>query len=492
MIVLLRGGACLVAASVALVVLAIVGAGGPAAAPHSSASSVNVFLGYADSLRANPTRFPTPWAGSPGVTFDGCPAQNCSFDAGAVRFVNNTEKTTTIEAVTVKVSTCAFKLWKSHNLAPGEQLIVTQTASAATPGCVTDGSMDASDVGPGGEDYTGNCTPDGVKPTVEASINGTLSTFTDEGQILNTGGFDLATCPSGTNESANWVSVGSRPCGKSQLTLAPGSQSQPVGGKATVTATFACENGEPLAGAVVKFDVLSGPNAGGSGTETTNANGEASYPYSSAKAGADQLQASVTTPVGTITSNTTQVNWVAPFAPGGGAFVIGDLNSTVGSKVTFWGARWWKLNFLSLGPAPASFKGFASRPATPTCGTTWSAEPGNSAPPPAGPLPEFMSVLVASSISKSGSRISGDTVQIVVVKTNPGYARNPGHAGTGTVVSKLCEGTGTPGGHHHHGPKPRRARDRSGPHARRELGRAAHYDLFLRTVGARQSRARVP
>jgi hypothetical protein len=34
--------------------------------------------------------------------------------------------------------------------------------------------------------------------------------------------------------------------------------------------------------------------------------------------------------------------------------------------------------------------------------------------------------------------ISGNTVHMVVVKTNPGYAPDPGHAGTGTVVATIC------------------------------------------------------
>jgi hypothetical protein len=49
-----------------------------------------------------------------------------------------------------------------------------------------------------------------------------------------------------------------------------------------------------------------------------------------------------------------------------------------------------------------------------------------------------MTVIGSSKISKSGSAISGDTVHVVVVKTNPGYAPNPGHAGTGTVVRQVC------------------------------------------------------
>jgi hypothetical protein len=49
-----------------------------------------------------------------------------------------------------------------------------------------------------------------------------------------------------------------------------------------------------------------------------------------------------------------------------------------------------------------------------------------------------MAVIVSSSVSKSGPTISGNTVHLVVVKTNPGYAPDPGHAGTGTVVAQIC------------------------------------------------------
>ncbi len=123
----------------------------------------------------------------------------------------------------------------------------------------------------------------------------------------------------------------------------------------------------------------------------------------------------------------------------GGNFVIGDKNAAIGTAVTFWGAQWWKLNHLSGGAAPAAFKGFENKPGSlPACGTTWSTNPGNSPPPPAGPLPAFMAVIVSSSISKSGSTISGDTAHEVVVKTNTGYAPNPGHAGTGKVVATIC------------------------------------------------------
>ena len=126
------------------------------------------------------------------------------------------------------------------------------------------------------------------------------------------------------------------------------------------------------------------------------------------------------------------------FAPGGGAFAIGNGNSANGTAVTFWGAQWWKLNTLSGGSAPAAFKGYALSPKVPSCGTPWSTDPGNSAPPPAGPLPAYMGVIVTSATSQSGSQISGNTPHIAIVKTDPGYAPNPGHAGTGTVVTQVC------------------------------------------------------
>ena len=49
-----------------------------------------------------------------------------------------------------------------------------------------------------------------------------------------------------------------------------------------------------------------------------------------------------------------------------------------------------------------------------------------------------MGVLVASTATKSGPQISGNTFRIVVVKVNPGYGPNPGHPGTGTIVAEFC------------------------------------------------------
>ncbi len=161
-----------------------------------------------------------------------------------------------------------------------------------------------------------------------------------------------------------------------------------------------------------------------------------SHTYSST--GPESISVTVNDAGGSTTSLSGCTVLVFAFAPSGGAFVIGDGSSAPGTAVTFWGPDWWKLNTLSGGPAPASFKGFALNPATPSCGTNWSTDPGNSAPPPAGPLPAFMGVIVTSSSSQSGSAISGNTVHAVVVQTNAGYAPAVGHAGMGTVVAQVC------------------------------------------------------
>jgi alpha-tubulin suppressor-like RCC1 family protein/PKD repeat protein len=124
----------------------------------------------------------------------------------------------------------------------------------------------------------------------------------------------------------------------------------------------------------------------------------------------------------------------------GGAFVIGDSTAgaaPVGVNVTFWSAKWRTANSLSSGATPSDFLGFENSTATPVCGVGWTGVPGNSGNPPTS-LPEYMAVIVSSGVSASGATISGDTLHVVIVHVAPGYANDPGHAGTGTIVAVLC------------------------------------------------------
>jgi hypothetical protein len=280
-------------------------------AAADEASGVKVYVGYADNVRAESPKFPTPWAGSPSVIFEGCqPTSNCAYDAGAVMVFNGTPSTVTVSSIVVHFSTCTYDIWPHDLSVPaGSQLVVTQTASGAGNGCepVT-GRMDSSDIGPNGVGWAGRCDPSGVVPQVDVTINGATSTLADSGKVLNTGGVDQADCGGG-NESTQWSLVGTI-CPTSQLGLEPQTQTLVLGTTASVVATFTNSCGAALPGVPVTFTVVSGPNAGLTGSGVTDGSGKASFSYASAVLGADTLQATITNTVGTITSNAVSVDWV--------------------------------------------------------------------------------------------------------------------------------------------------------------------------------------
>lgn len=152
----------------------------------------------------------------------------------------------------------------------------------------------------------------------------------------------------------------------------------------------------------------------------------------------------------------TQQALVAAF-PDHGSFEIGDVTedsaSTTGNAVKWWGAQHWKQNSFSALPAgeasePHQMKGFIETPANfpPTCGTPWTSDPGDSSNPPA-TVPAYMATIVASDVTASGSVISGNTVEIVVVQTNlpsDQYAPGVGNEGTGPIVAEVCPSNGAP------------------------------------------------
>ncbi len=144
---------------------------------------------------------------------------------------------------------------------------------------------------------------------------------------------------------------------------------------------------------------------------------------------------------GQVVTVTSSVLVYAPTGNGSGTFAISDSMAAVDTPVTFWGSQWSSRNPLRSGAdAPSAFKGYAaafSGGGGPACGATWTTGPGNSANPP-DTIAQYIGVVVTSGVTKSGSTISGDVKRIVVVKTDPGYAGNPGHAGTGKVVAVAC------------------------------------------------------
>ncbi len=213
------------------------------------------------------------------------------------------------------------------------------------------------------------------------------------------------------------------------------------GGSVTISGVLTGVSNAPLGGQSVTFSIGSG-----TGTQTcmgtTNASGAASCTIMNVNQPTGPGLAVTATFGGNSNYNgsgastTTFVYGYA--AGGGGAFVIGDRNAAIGTNVTYWGAQWANLNSLTGGSAANAFKGFANRSsATPaSSGAVWTTDPGNSSNPPAS-VPAYMAVIVSSNVTKSGSTISGNTVKMVIVRTNPGYQANPGNAGTGTVVAVL-------------------------------------------------------
>ena len=127
-------------------------------------------------------------------------------------------------------------------------------------------------------------------------------------------------------------------------------------------------------------------------------------------------------------------------------FVIGDTTLTRSNDVYFWGSQWWKNNEVSSDDTHPSFKGYAVSVDSNAC--TFTSRPGNSAPPPDGPLGDTITVIVTSKVVKSGPTLSGTVVAFAQVAVDPGYDDNPGHEGTGTVVSYtpcFVGGAGGPG-----------------------------------------------
>ena len=77
-----------------------------------------------------------------------------------------------------------------------------------------------------------------------------------------------------------------------ELTLRPPQDTNQVGEDHTVIATLT-DDGEPVEGVDVFFEVTDGPHAGTSGSDTTDSNGEASFTYEGLDTGTDTIIASV-------------------------------------------------------------------------------------------------------------------------------------------------------------------------------------------------------
>jgi hypothetical protein len=115
------------------------------------------------------------------------------------------------------------------------------------------------------------------------------------------------------------------------LVLTPASASNAIGTTHTLTATATDATGAPVPNATVTFRILSGPNAGQPGPVITDANGVATFSYSSAAAGTDSIQASIKS----LQSNTAQAVWTAPGSLDHIAITPAIATITAGANQTF-------------------------------------------------------------------------------------------------------------------------------------------------------------
>jgi hypothetical protein len=81
-------------------------------------------------------------------------------------------------------------------------------------------------------------------------------------------------------------------------------------------------------------------------------------------------------------------------------------------------------------------KGFVTGTSAPACGASWTSGAGDTGLEPA-TVPSYTAVIVTSHVAKSGAKISGDTVHVVVVRTTA-YAPVPTKPGKGSIVGVVC------------------------------------------------------
>jgi hypothetical protein len=221
--------------------------------------------------------------------------------------------------------------------------------------------------------------------------------------------------------------------------------SQPSTCTATVTGTATSEHTAPTG--AVSFQASPGPGTFSTGPscilsaeDSNSANCSVTYAPAPTPATPERGETITATYGGDHehedSKGTAAVTVISPTVLAYGSFVIGDENASVGSNVNWRTSKWSQLNQLSVGPAPRAFKGFAeSSSSPPRCQETWTTklQAGRTSSGPPATVPEYMEVISASKITKSGSTIFGNAPEVVVVKTNSGFGP------TGTVVAVVCK-----------------------------------------------------
>ena len=258
--------------------------------------ALSVYVGYADNLRAS-ADFPVPWRGAQDVVFLG---GGTVFDSGAIRLDNSTDEPIAVDKLTVDLERPGpvYDLWGSFTVPAHGSVILTQTVYS---------NFDSSDhpiVSCGGTPSPG----DPRVPKVSVTIGGATTDYFDTGHILDTGGSDLACLG---NESLPWRLIGTTGISaQGDFLLGPVNGEATTGQPYDLVALLTDAAGLPLPGVDVTFRAIAGPDRGLTGSGTTDADGHASFSYTSGFAGTTTWEATYTNASGaTKTSNQATVTW---------------------------------------------------------------------------------------------------------------------------------------------------------------------------------------
>ena len=192
----------------------------------SAQASIQVFTGYADSLRPSGF-FPTIWLGDAGVVSETGDQGASGFDSGAIRIDNLGATAITVSNFTVTMNGGGgpvYNFWSSLVIGAGQNGIFTQTTpynfdSSDNSFGSPPGNIQPND--PGGNGI-GGCSATaaaqlaagitalcaGRQPTVSFDIGADHFSLTDTGHILDTGNYDFVNNSPDGNESINWNLIG--------------------------------------------------------------------------------------------------------------------------------------------------------------------------------------------------------------------------------------------------------------------------------------------
>ena len=182
---------------------------GPGMADVSRAAEpagVQVYVAYANN-QTPATFFPNPWYGKPNLRF--LASHGPAYSTGAIMIVNAGSSSVVLArgaSVDGFSNGKLYKVWDGliaaagETIAPGGRVVLAQTNTCAqgAAGTCSNFNTGASTVG---------TAPTANVPVIHLTLNGVAQNFSDTGQILNTGGQNVAPGPE-HNGSVQWRLVG--------------------------------------------------------------------------------------------------------------------------------------------------------------------------------------------------------------------------------------------------------------------------------------------